>query len=259
VAYEARNRDVSFRVEVFSPTANASGSVQVVNLPAHGALSPVQPAEPVIKPSARNAATDLPASQAAPARSETAAPAAVTKEPEDIQTNAVKAVTAAEAKEAAPVVKRDATPPADLAQPSRAPVAERATSPSRVPEPTVRVWTEAVPASSWGRCLVGKVPLVRRLRKPGKTTPPAPIFQVQPVLTNPVKQSITRPVAVDVRVDVAETGMVESAELVEFSDALNVAVANSALAAAVRWTFEPARSEEAAVASKVILHFRFMP
>ncbi len=258
VAYEPRSRDVSFRVEVFSPTANASGSVQVVNLAAQAVPAPVRPPEPVVKPSATHPATDLPANKTAAARSETAAPVPVATEKEDIQTSAVNPVKSPDARDAAAAVRRDPSSPADLAQEPKTPVAERAASPIPVPEPTVRVWTEPVAGSSWGR-LVGKVPLVRRLRKPAKTLAPAPIFQAQPVLTNPVKQSITRPVAVDVRVDVGETGAVESAELIEFSDALNVAVANSALAAAVRWTFEPARSEEVAVASKVILHFRFMP
>ena len=31
------------------------------------------------------------------------------------------------------------------------------------------------------------------------------------------------------------------------------------LAAAVRWTFEPARADHLAVSSRVILHFRFAP
>src|SRR5665213_793042 len=50
VAYEPRSRDVSFRVELFSPTGNANGSVQVVNLPAQTALTPIRPAEPTFKP-----------------------------------------------------------------------------------------------------------------------------------------------------------------------------------------------------------------
>src|SRR6185369_12527571 len=45
--YEARSRDVSFRVDVSSPTANASGLVQVVNLPVQPAMTPVRPAEPL--------------------------------------------------------------------------------------------------------------------------------------------------------------------------------------------------------------------
>jgi len=258
VAYEPRSRDVNFRVELFSPTGNANGSVQVVNLPAQTALTPIRPAEPTFKPPPSYAATELPASKPPGARNDLVAPVAIAEETRDIRTSAVKAVKPPDGSDAAAVVKRDASPPADSVKEPKTPVADRAAPPIPVPEPTVRVWTEAVAGSSWGR-LVGKVPLVRRLRRPARTLSPAPIFQAQPVLTNAAKQSITRPVLVDVRVDVGETGAVESAELIEFSDPLNVAVTNSALAAAVRWTFEPARSDEAAVASKVILHFRFTP
>jgi hypothetical protein len=255
VAYEPRGRDVTFRVEAFSPTANASGLVQVVNLPAQAAVTPVRPAEPLFKPSASYSATELPASKTSAARPEPTAAVPVAKEKEDIPTSAVKSSGGSDA---AAVVKRDPSPPADSGKEPQTPVAERAASTVPVPEPTVRVWPEAVLGSSWGR-LVGKVPLVRRLRKTAKISVPAPIIQAQPVLTNPAKQSITRPVSVDVRVDVGLSGMVEGAELVEFSDPLNVALTNSALAAAVRWTFEPARSDEVAVPSKVILHFRFTP
>lgn len=255
VAYEPRSRDVSFRVEVFSPTANASGFVQVVNLPAQAAATPVRPAEPLFKPLASYAATESPASKTSAARPEPSAAVPVDKEKEDIPTSAVQSSSEGDAPAA---VKRDPSPPADFGKEPQTPGAQRAASPLPVPEPTVRVWPEAVLGSSWGR-LVGKVPLVRRLRKTAKILVPAPIIQAQPVLTNPAKQTITRPVSVDVRVDVGESGMVEGAEVVEFSDPLNVALTNAALAAAVRWTFEPARSDEVAVPSKVILHFRFTP
>ena len=172
---------------------------------------------------------------------------------EDKPTSGVKSSVGSSA---AADVKREPLPAAEVAKEPITPVVERAARP--IAEPKVRVWTEAVAESSWGR-LVGKVRLVRRLRKTGKITAPAPRFQAQPILPELAKQSIERPVAVDVRVDVGENGAVESAELVGFSDALNVAVANSALAAAARWTFEPARSEDGAVASKLILHFRFTP
>jgi hypothetical protein len=245
VAYEPRSRDLGFRVEVFSPTANASGSVQVVNLPAQAALTPVWPAAPPVKPAASFAETELPAGKRATGRSEPSAPAPVAVKKEDVQASPVKS---SDGSDAAAAVKREPAPPAELPKEPEA----------AVPEPTVRVWTEVVAGSLPGR-LVGKVPLLRRLRKTAKASSPAPLVQAQPVLSDLAKKSVTGPVAADVRVNVGETGVVESAELVGHSDPLNVAVANSALAAAVRWTFEPARSEEAAVASKVILHFRFTP
>ena len=254
VAYEPRSRDVSFRVEVFSPTANASGFVQVVNLPAQAAVKPVQPPEPPFKPSSSYSATELLASKTSAAQPEPIA-AAPAKEKEEIPPTALPT---SDGTDTASVVKRDPSPPTDFGKEPRSPLAERPASPVPAQEPTVRVWPEAVASSSWGR-LVGKVPLVRRLRKAAKISTPAPIIQAQPVLTSAAKQSLTRSVSVDVRVDVGESGMVENAEVIEFSDPLNVALTNSALAAAVRWTFEPARNEDVAVPSKVILHFRFTP
>jgi hypothetical protein len=260
IVYEPRNRDVSFRVDVSSPTATASGLVQVVNLSTQPSLTPVRPAEPLLKPSARYQATELAPNTASTGRRETAAAVPVAKETEKEEIRPT-AVRSSDGSGAASVSKREASPSIDFnkePQPVVTERAERAARPIPVQEPTVRVWPEAVAGSPWGR-LVGKVPLVRRLRKPAKTWAPAPIFQAQPVLTNSAKQSVTRPVSVDVRVDVGESGVVESAEVIEFSDPLNVALTNSALAAAVRWTFEPARSEDLAVSSKVILHFRFTP
>jgi hypothetical protein len=276
VAYEPRTHDVSFRVEVSSATGSASGAVQVVNFPeppvvtpsprpepsAQPAVTPSRPPEPLPKPLARYPVTELAPkaasavrSGASAARSETTPPAPVAKEPE--KENIPPTVVRPSDGDTASSVRRDAAPPTDLDKP-RPPVTQQPAIPASVPEPSVRVWPEAVPVSSWGR-IVGKVPLMRRFRKSAKTSMPAPIFQAQPVLTNPAKQSITGPVSVDVRVDVAESGVVDKAEVVQFSDPLNVDVTNSALAAAVRWTFEPARSDDLAVSSKVILHFRFTP
>ena len=256
-AYEPRSRDVTFRVDVSSPMANASGSVQVVRLFAPSAITPARPPEPILKPSASQPTKELLSSKNSTVRSEAASAIPVTKEAEKEEIRPTAARSSDGTGTAAPIT-RDAAPAVGFEKEPKPPTVERAAVPISVPEPSVRVWTEPVAGSAWGR-LVGRVPLVRRLRKPAKTSMAGPIFQAQPVLTNPAKSSITRPVSVDVRVDVGETGMVESAEVIEFGDPLNVALANSALAAAVRWTFEPARVEDLAVASKVILHFRFTP
>jgi hypothetical protein len=257
VAYEPRSRDVSFRVDVSSPTATASGLVQVVNLSTQPAVTPTGAPEPLLKTSAKYSAKELSPSKTSTARSDAAAavPVGKEKDKEEIQPAAVRS---SDGSDTASVIQREASPSIDIGKEPQQPIAERPALPTSVQEPSIRVWTEAVAPSPWGR-LVGKVPLVRRLRKPAKTSTPAPIFQAQPVLTNPAKQSITRPVSVDVKVDVGESGLVESAEVIDFSDPLTVVLANPALAAAVRWTFEPARTEDAAVSSKMILHFRFTP
>ncbi len=229
---------MSFRVDVSSPTANASGLVQVVNL-SPPAPAPVPAAEPLVEPSAKSTATE--SSPGKTLATVPAAPVGIEKEENRATDNGSSAGS-----DAVPSVKSDTSPAKVTDKEPQPAIAERAASPAPVQEPTVRVWTEAVAGSPWGR-LVGKVPLLRRLKKTAKITTPAPIFQAQPVLTDPAKDSITRPVSVKwtCGVDVAESGVVESAEVVEFSDPLNGALVNSALAAAVRWTFNAARSGEA--------------
>jgi outer membrane biosynthesis protein TonB len=64
---------------------------------------------------------------------------------------------------------------------------------------------------------------------------------------------------VNVKVRVAESGAVMLAEVEDYGDPPNWRLAAAALDAARRWTFEPARVEDTAVPSDVILHFRFTP
>ncbi len=259
VAYEPRGHDLGFRVEVSSPTASASGIVQVVNLPAAAVPIATRPA-PLVKPSAEKRVTEVaPPHAPIPLRSEASTAAPAEDVPKEKKENIPPSGSrTSEGTEVAASLRRDAAPTTDFAKGPRTVAAERPAAPVSAPEPTIRVWPEAVP-DTLGVRLIGKVPLLRRLRKPAKVSTPAPIVQVLPVLTKPAKDSITGPVSVDVKVDVAESGVVEKAEVTQFSDPLNVALTNSALAAAVRWKFEPARSEDLAVPSKVILHFRFTP
>jgi len=85
------------------------------------------------------------------------------------------------------------------------------------------------------------------------------VYRAQPTLKIPDKQTLIHPVAVDVKVFVAESGTVKNAEVVEYGDPPNWSLANAALVAARKWTFEPARVEEMPVSSEVLLHFRFTP
>jgi hypothetical protein len=251
-------------VEVSSSTANASGMVQVVNLAAPPEVTPLRQVGPFSAASAGHEAAEKAPHTAVSVRTEASAAGPTAKEDgakEYVATDkAMPSIPSRsfERTETAAAAGHDAVPTRDV---DKEPLAARPgplTAPVPAAEPSVRVWPEAVPGTLRGK-LVGKVPLLRRLRKPAPTSMPTPIFRAQPVLTNPARDSITRPVAVDVRVDVAESGLVEKAEVIQFSDPLNVALTNSALAAAARWTFEPAGSEDAAVSNKVILHFRFTP
>ncbi len=106
-----------------------------------------------------------------------------------------------------------------------------------------------------------KIPLVRRLKKPDRTTAAVPIYKAKPVLGNGNTESlnVVRPLAVDVKVSVAETGAVQSAEITDYGDPPNWNLATAALNAARQWTFAPARRDESPVSSEMILHFHFNP
>jgi TonB family protein len=107
--------------------------------------------------------------------------------------------------------------------------------------------------------VIGKVPLLRRLRKQQQTTPPVPSYQAQPTLEPVEKQGMLQPASVAVKVYVAESGAVKRAEVLEYGNPPNWTLANASLAAARKWTFQPARLDDMAVSSEVILHFRFNP
>jgi TonB family protein len=107
--------------------------------------------------------------------------------------------------------------------------------------------------------LAGKIPLLRRIGHKDKATAPVPLYQAQPSLRIPDTQNLLQPASVAVKVYVAESGAVKRAEVVVYGDPPNWNLANASLAAARKWTFQPARIEQMPVSSEVILHFRFNP
>jgi hypothetical protein len=117
---------------------------------------------------------------------------------------------------------------------------------------------EPVPASRVSR-VVGKIPLVRRLNRSNRVASPVPVFEARPKVQLSPADRPAGPVAVNVKVRVAESGAVMLAEVEDYGDPPNWRLAAAALDAARRWTFEPARVEDTAVPSDVILHFRFTP
>jgi hypothetical protein len=94
--------------------------------------------------------------------------------------------------------------------------------------------------------MIGKIPLVRRLKKQPQTlVPPKPLKEVHPSLSARERSSLTRPVPVDVKVYITESGKVDYAA--------------AAVYAARHRDFAPARSGEEKVPGEVILHFRLEP
>jgi hypothetical protein len=272
VTYEPKSSEFTFRLDAYSAGPNATGLVQVLNLSPQPAPAPDRSAAPKLPPAPKQPASTLLPAPAFAARTELVSahpPAmpderpdgkkvekkeeeilsAATRSPERIETSSLDTRDAP-----APIVVEP--PPQRLAIPAEraAPISGRVSG----REPSVHVLAEPVLGSRWGH-LVGKVPVLRRLRKPEKFTEPVPVFQAQPTVRMPDHQSLIRPVSVGVKVYVAESGAVQSAEVVEYGEPPDFKLANAALAAARLWTFEPARLEDAPVSSEVILRFHFTP
>jgi len=267
ITYEPKSPDVSFRMDVYSTQPNASGLVQVMNLPAQAAIPRNVPATPERKPTAPPPATHAPAhipiaqAEAAPPQVQTAqvaSPAAKVVSPApstaSIATGSAVPPAAPSFVEASSIERSSATPrrspTSDAAVPSPAAAAQH--------DPSIAMVAEPVSDSRLVR-VIGKVPLLRRLRKQEKTTAAVPVYQAQPTLRSADKKGLVQPSAVAVKVYVAESGAVKRAEVVEFGDPPNWDLANASLAAARKWTFNPARLDDMAVSSEVILHFRFNP
>jgi outer membrane biosynthesis protein TonB len=134
------------------------------------------------------------------------------------------------------------------------------TSAARAQWPQVSVVAEPVSSSRLGN-VVGKIPLLRRLRKrPQAFVPPSPVHKVEPTLNAADRRALQRSsVPVDVKVYVGETGKVQYAELLSEGMGRHRDLASAAVYAARRWDFAPARLGEEKVPGEVILHFRFGP
>jgi outer membrane biosynthesis protein TonB len=242
--YEPKSLEETFRLDVYSAEPNASGQVQVVTLPPPAPVPPVQTPPPFFRPA--------PAPAAAPPAVVHAPPT-----PEPLEKREIPTTPSRPEKPAADI-PQDIPPPAAWERPRTLPLPERQIASTSDREPLVRVSSEPV-ASRFGH-LVGKIPLLRRLGKASRMEAPVPLYRAQPQVGRMREdQRLTRPVSVDVKVNVAESGAVRRAEVVEYGDPPNWTLAAAALAAARRWTFEPARVEETAVPSDVILRFRFTP
>jgi hypothetical protein len=246
ITYEPKSPDVTFRMDVYSTHPDASGLVQVMNLPAQVAIPRNVPVAAELKPA-------VPPAVSAPA------PAQAPILPPPVQTAKVVSpvLPAASIAPASPV---PSVAPSSVERAEAAPVVRPSVAQPSTPQhdPSIAMVAEPISASRLGR-VVGKVPLLRRLRKQEQTIAPVPLYQAQPTLKSVDKQGLFQPASVAVKVYVAESGAVKRAEVVEYGDPPNWNLANASLAAARKWTFQPARLDDMAVSSEVILHFRFNP
>ena len=259
IIYEPKSSELIFRLDVYSAGPNATGLVQVMNLSARPALAPNLSGAPKFKPATKlEARTEL--VSARPSAKTSVKTGEKTEERKDEKEEVRPAATrASDRTETSSLDTRETSAATAVERPSpRQSDAVRSAVPASGREPSVHVLTEPVSGSRLGR-LVGKVPVLRRLRKPAKFAEAVPVFQAKPAIRLPDHQSLIRPVSVGVKVYVGESGAVQSAEVVEYGKPPDFGLANAALAAARLWTFEPARLEDAPVSSEVILHFNFTP
>jgi hypothetical protein len=278
ILYEPKNADVAFRMDVYSAEPNASGSVQVMNLaPRPGPASSLA-ARAVLKsekplrivPMAQPAGTPAELRSVYPAKL-IAEPIKTEHESNEVPSTAGRSSYGSETDLASPRTVPAAVTPAsperasEIADtgPATRPVAPRSLPvdrPAAVPlsgqQPSIWVSTEPLSGSVLGQ-VVGKIPLVRRFRKPVKTR--MTVDEAQPVLSVSDKQELIRPVSVDIKVFVENSGKVSNAQIVEYGNPPSWKLANAALAASRRWTFEPVRAGDTTNADELILHFRFSP
>jgi hypothetical protein len=105
--------------------------------------------------------------------------------------------------------------------------------------------------------VMGRVPLLRRLRREPDFVPPRPLHETLPTVPEKLLHTFRTEVPLDVRVYINESGIVDYAELLSDITTANRDFATLAVFNARRWKFEPARSEARLVPGRALLHYRF--
>jgi hypothetical protein len=281
IAYEPKSAEVTFRLELYSGEPRTIGLVQVMfpqspvpqtvaaktNLPQKLKPAPIAPVPTNQSTAGSEAqpASHIDSKALPPSHIDSNAPSAshsdIAAKDENRRIH-IAGLEASGESEIARVEKTSLEAPVSInfdrppQRPSpNAPTPEVSVSDQ---QPSVRVSTGPVEGSRL-RHFVGTIPVLRRMKKPVKVAAPVPVYQVKPAIKIPETAKLTRPVTIDVKVNVGESGAVDRAEVVEYGNPPNFTLANAALAAARQWTFEASRVEDGPIASEVILHFYFSP
>jgi hypothetical protein len=267
ITYEPKSSEVTFRLDLYSGEPHAIGLVQVMFPPSPVPRAPAAEAIATVSSNKVIASSEAPPTprvdsnlSSAPHIDSKAPPPQIhiaNYENRQIPPPAVEAareseIVTAQTPASTPVTVNFDKPPRP---PSIAALPEVSAADQR---PSVRVSTEPVEGTRFGH-LVGKIPILRRLKKPVKVAAPVPVYQAKPTIKMPDTAKLTRPVTIGVKVNVGESGAVDRAEVVEYGDPPNFTLANAALAAARQWTFEMPRIEDGAISNELILHFYFSP
>ena len=253
--YAPETSDVTFRMEVYSGDPSASGFIRVVAAPL------VVPPPPRVRRSSHDRRRRTASSRVRAASQPAKALAAVqSAAPVPVQASAPVGREDTRPPSSSSPERRAALAPADAPgtreSASKPPAPAASTGEPSPPEPSLYVVAEPISGSLLRR-VVGKIPLVRRLKRPPKAAAATPVHEVLPSLKTREERSLVRPVAVDVKVYVGESGKVERAEVADYGNPPNWRLADAALLAAQDWDFEPARVGDVPVSSEVMLHFRF--
>jgi hypothetical protein len=105
--------------------------------------------------------------------------------------------------------------------------------------------------------VMGKMPLLRRLRRAPDFVPPTPVQENTPTVPEELLRTLRTEVPLDVCVHINESGKVDYAELLSDITAANRDFATLAVFNARHWKFQPARSETRVVPGRAMLHYRF--
>jgi hypothetical protein len=252
VSYWPESKDVTFRLQVQGKTYQTDDSVRAVG----GTLAELPAPPPRVQaPQERPPAVVTPAVKPAPPVAPPSKPAV------EIQPKPALAPQRGEAARSAdsePHPSPFTSPPPMVAE-SRPPVTPPAATPApRELDPEISMDSEPVSGSRVGR-VVGKIPLLRRLKKTSQAfVPPTPVHQVRPRLSTRDRETIDTPVEVDVRTYVGEDGKVQYAEVIS-GEKHHIDLATASVYAARHWEFTPARMGTERMPGEVILHFRFTP
>jgi hypothetical protein len=105
--------------------------------------------------------------------------------------------------------------------------------------------------------VMGKIPLLRRLRRGPDFVPPRPVQETTPTVPEKLRRTLRTEVPVDVRVYINKSGKVDFAELLSDITVANHDFASLAVFDARHWEFEPARSGRRIVPGQALLRYRF--
>lgn len=266
IAYQPQHSAVTFRLNVYAGEPDAIGLLQVM-LPPPPIAAPLaeqsipQPIPQLSKKSRTIEHTPVRTVTHAEAPAPTSTPMARSNPTRAQKMQAQLPVVASTemAKVSLPAARETSAPGGVEPSPWHTLTSANSDIPPSGRELTVRASTTSVPVSRWGG-LLGKIPLVRRLRKHAKTVDAVPVKQPRPIVRIPGNQQLAAPVTVGVKVYVNEAGVVNQAEVVDYGDnPLSPTLVNAAVAAARNWTFEPPQVDDLPVASQLIIHFYFSP